>query len=44
MGADVLTGPKVSDGPSYGYPGEARVKTALLYDPERNIIQTDQWL
>jgi catechol 2,3-dioxygenase-like lactoylglutathione lyase family enzyme len=44
MGADILTGPKVSDGPSYGYPGEARVKTALLHDPERNIIQIDQWL
>ena len=44
MGADILTGPKVNDGPSNGYPGEARVKTALLYDPERNIIQIDQWL
>ena len=44
MGVDILTGPKVNDGPSYGYPGEARIKTALMYDPERNIIQIDQWL
>ena len=44
MGADILTGPKVNDGPSNGHPGTASVKTALLYDPERNIIQVDQWL
>jgi catechol 2,3-dioxygenase-like lactoylglutathione lyase family enzyme len=44
MGVDILTGPKVNDGPSYAYPGEARIKAALLYDPERNIIQIDQWL
>ena len=44
MGVDILTGPKVNDGPSYAYPGEARIKTALMYDPERNIIQVDQWL
>jgi catechol 2,3-dioxygenase-like lactoylglutathione lyase family enzyme len=44
MGVDILTGPKVNDGPAYAYPGEARIKTALMYDPERNIIQIDQWL
>lgn len=43
-GAEILTGPKVNDGPANGHPGEAKVKTALLYDPERNIIQLDQWL
>jgi catechol 2,3-dioxygenase-like lactoylglutathione lyase family enzyme len=44
MGVDILAGPKVNEGPSYGYPGEARIKAALLYDPERNIVQIDQWL
>lgn len=44
LGADIMVGPKVNDGPSNGYPGEAQVKTALLFDPERNIIQLDQWL
>jgi catechol 2,3-dioxygenase-like lactoylglutathione lyase family enzyme len=44
MGVDILTGPKVNDGPANGHPGAAQVKTALFYDPERNIIQVDQWL
>jgi catechol 2,3-dioxygenase-like lactoylglutathione lyase family enzyme len=44
LGADVILGPKVGNGPAYGHPGEAKVKTGMLYDPERNIIQIDQWL
>lgn len=45
VGVDVMVGPKENDGVSYGYvEGEASIRTALLYDPERNIIQVDQWL
>ena len=44
LGAEIMVAPKVNDGPSNGYLGEARVKTALLFDPERNIVQIDQWL
>ncbi|WP_274535314.1 hypothetical protein [Pseudofrankia asymbiotica] len=40
-----MVGPKENDGASQGYvEGEASIRTALLYDPESNIIQVNQWL
>ncbi|OLO25768.1 glyoxalase/bleomycin resistance/dioxygenase family protein [Streptomyces sp. MNU77] len=43
-GARMIAGPKNNDGPSYGHPGEATVRTALFYDPEGNVLQIDRWL
>lgn len=44
LGYEVIVGPKDNGGEGNAYPGPAIVRTALFYDPERNVVQVDQWI
>jgi catechol 2,3-dioxygenase-like lactoylglutathione lyase family enzyme len=45
LGATLITpAAKEGEGPAYGHPGDATIRTALFHDPDGTVIQVDQWL